>query len=181
MQDKVQEKKRVSKITETFAVSVLLSVSTAAVANTGAGAEWQVLNDKSVVLLKAGDYQRGIVMAQAAVFLAERLAGENHKNTATSLNNLAELYRKSGQYKFALPLYQRSLNIYDRSMVANNPNTAISLNNLALLYYDMGKYQEALPLYQQSLNIYKKTLGINHPTTKIIQQNLKDLQKKLKK
>ncbi|NJN58210.1 MAG: tetratricopeptide repeat protein, partial [Leptolyngbyaceae cyanobacterium SL_5_9] len=94
-----------------------------------------------------------------------QLLGENHPLTATSLNNLAELYCSMGRYSEAEPLYVRSLQIYETQLGKDHPNTATSLNNLAGLYESMGRYSEAEPLCVRSLNIMEQCLGTEHPST----------------
>jgi tetratricopeptide (TPR) repeat protein len=101
---------------------------------------------------------------QALAIMRERL-GEQHPDTATSLNNLAGLYQAQGRYDEAEPLYQQALAIRKARLGEQHPDTATSLNNLAGLYQAQGRYDEAEPLYQQALAIRKARLGEQHPDT----------------
>ncbi len=106
---------------------------------------------------------------------SETQLGADHPETATSLNNLANLYRAMGRYSEAEPLYERSLQIRETQLGADHPETATSLNNLAELYGTMGRYSEAEPLLRRSLQIYETQLGDDHPDTASSLNNLANL------
>jgi len=93
--------------------------------------------------------------------------GAEHPDTATSLNNLAELYRYQGKYEQAEPLYLRALSIFEQRLGAEHPYTAEVLHGLAELYQQQGKYEQAEPLYQRALTVREKCLGPNHPDTEV--------------
>ncbi|MEA5595339.1 tetratricopeptide repeat protein, partial [Rivularia sp. UHCC 0363] len=101
--------------------------------------------------------------------------GENHPDTALSLNNLANLYHNQGKYSEAEPLYIQALELRKQLQGVNHPDTALSLNNLATLYDDEGKYEEAEPLYIQALELRKQLQGVNHPDTALSLNNLANL------
>ena len=102
----------------------------------------------------------------------EKALGPDHPDTATTLNNLAELYRSMGDYAKAEPLYQRALKIREKALGPDHPDTATALNNLAGLYRSMGDYAKAEPLYQRALKIREKALGPDHPDTATALNNL---------
>ena len=112
---------------------------------------------------------------KACLQMTEKRYGVDHPDTATSLNNLAELYRAMGRYPEAEALYVRSLSICEQKLGVDHPNTARSLNNLALLYYAMGRYPEAEPLYVRSLSICEQQLGADPPHTATSLNNLAEL------
>ncbi len=125
----------------------------------------EALNVEFVKLYSAGKYQEAEAKGKEALALAEQLLGLNNVNTATSLNNLAELYRAQGRYAEAEPLCKRALAIREKALGPDHPDTATSLNNLALLYQNQGRYAEAEPLYKRALAIREKALGPDHPDT----------------
>lgn len=112
---------------------------------------------------------------KACLQMTEQRSGAEHLSTATSLNNLANLYNAMGRYAEAEPLYVRSLSVYEQLLGANHPLTAMSLNNLANLYRAMGRYPEAEPLFVRSLSIYEQQIGANHPDTATSLNNLAEL------
>ena len=107
--------------------------------------------------------------------LRKQLQGVNHPDTATSLNNLAQLYSFQGKYEEAEPLYIQALQLRKQLQGVNHPDTATSLNNLAQLYSFQGKYEEAEPLYIQALQLRKQLQGVNHPDTATSLNNLASL------
>ena len=99
--------------------------------------------------------------------------------TATTLDNLANLYKNQGKDEEALPLYQRALAIREKALGPEHPETARTLNNLANLYSVQGKDEEALPLYQRALAIREKIFGLDHPFTKSTRDNYTNLLQKM--
>jgi tetratricopeptide (TPR) repeat protein len=112
---------------------------------------------------------------KACLQMAEQRCGADHPGTATSLNNLANLYNAMGRYAEAEPLYVRSLSIREQQLGAEHPDMANSLNNLAELYRAMGRYQSAEPLLVRSLSINEQQLGGDHPHTALSLNNLAEL------
>lgn len=55
--------------------------------------ESQHINIKESKDIREGKYERAVVIAKKALEVAEKNAGSDHPNVATSLHNLAELYR----------------------------------------------------------------------------------------
>ena len=112
---------------------------------------------------------------KACLQMTDQRCGANHPGTATSLNNLAELYRAMGRYREAEPLLLRSLSIWEQQLGAHHPHTAQSLNNLAALYYEIGGYAKAEPLLLRALAIWEQQLGAHHPHTAQSLNNLAEL------
>jgi tetratricopeptide (TPR) repeat protein len=75
--------------------------------------------------------------------IREKSLGLEHPDTATSLNNLAELYRAQGKYEQAEPLYQRSLAIWEKALGPEHPNVATALQNYAVLLRRANRGPEA--------------------------------------
>ena len=91
------------------------------------------------------------------------MLGEHHPDTATSLNNLAELLRSQGDYAAAKPLYEQALAIDKEALGEKHPGYATDLNNLALLLQAQGDCAAARPLFEQALAINKAVLGAAPP------------------
>jgi CHAT domain-containing protein/Tfp pilus assembly protein PilF len=140
-------------------------------------AEAKRLNQQAVELYQQGKYNEAIPLAEKALAIFKKVLGDNHPDTATSLNNLALLYKSQGRYSEAEPLLKQALAIRKAQLGDNHPDTARSLNNLALLYKSQGRYAEAEPLLKQALAIRKAQLGNNHPDTATSLNNLAELYK----
>jgi tetratricopeptide (TPR) repeat protein len=138
-------------------------------------AEAERLTQQVIQLYQQGKYNEAIPLAEQALAIIKQQLGDNHPDTAQSLNNLALLYYSQGRYSEAEPLYNRSLAIIKQQLGDNHPDTATSLNNLAALYQSQGRYSEAEPLYKEALAIRKQQLGDNHPDTAQSLNNLAEL------
>ena len=101
-----------------------------------------------------------------------KVLGEDHPDTATSYNNLANNLYSQGKYAAAEPLYQKALAIRLKVLGEDHPTppraTTTSPNNLNA----QGKYAAAEPLYQKALAIRLKVLGEDHPDTATSYNNL---------
>ncbi|MFM6321643.1 MAG: CHAT domain-containing tetratricopeptide repeat protein [Microcystis panniformis] len=128
-------------------------------------AEAERLTQQVIQLYQQGKYNEAIPLAEQALAIYKQQLGDNHPDTAASLNNLAGLYYSQGRYSEAEPLYKQALAIKKQQLGDNHTATAISLNNLAELYRVQGRYSEADPLYKEALSIRKQQLGDNHPDT----------------
>jgi tetratricopeptide (TPR) repeat protein len=67
---------------------------------------------------------------ERALALRERVLGDEHPDTAMSLNNLALLFEAQGCYERILPLYERAFRIYQDRLGPQHPNTLIVERNL---------------------------------------------------
>jgi tetratricopeptide (TPR) repeat protein len=108
---------------------------------------------------------------QRALAIREQQLGPDHPHTASSLNNLAELYRAQGKYEQAEPLFQRALAILEQQLGPDHPDTALSVWYLAVLSERQQQYEQAASLYQRALSIDEHALGPLHPTTQHIRAN----------
>ena len=122
-----------------------------------------------------GQYNLAEPLYERALAIREKVLGEEHPDTATTLNNLAWLYESQGRYDEAEPLYERALAIYEKVLGEEHPDTATTLDNLAGLYRNQGRYDEAEPLYERALAIREKVLGEEHPDTATTLHNLAGL------
>jgi hypothetical protein len=65
----------------------------------------------------------------------EKLLGEDHPDTAVTLNNLAALYSKQARYAEAEANYRRAFSIFEAKFGLKHPSTqtcAANLSNLSL-------------------------------------------------
>ncbi len=138
-------------------------------------AEVQHWQQQAKALMEQGRYQEAVQFQEKVLAWTEQHLRHDQAYTATSLNNLAELYLNQGAYAKAEPLYIRALAICEKALGPDHPDTAQSLNNLAALYYSQGAYAKAEPLYVQALAIWEKALGPDHPDTATSLNNLAEL------
>lgn len=111
------------------------------------------------------EYAEAEQLYQRALAIREQILESEHPDTATTLNNLADLYLAQKRNKQAEQLYQRALAIREQVLGSLHSDTAISLSNLARFYRHQGKFERAEPLYQRALAIQEQILGFQNAST----------------
>jgi tetratricopeptide (TPR) repeat protein len=117
-------------------------------------------------------YAEAEPLLRQALAIRRKVLGEQHPDTATSLDNLAGNLYYQGKYPEAETLYRQALAINRKALGEQHLDTAQSLNNLAGNLRDQGKYAEAEPLLRQALASFRKVLGQQHPLTATSLNNL---------
>jgi tetratricopeptide (TPR) repeat protein len=102
-----------------------------------------------------------------------------HPSTATSYNNLANLYQSMGAYEKAEPFYLKALKISEKILGEEHPDTAISYNNLAVFYYGQGDFERAYGFIKKAVDVRSKVLPSNHPHLISSKKNLKIIEGRL--
>ena len=100
--------------------------------------------------------------AEAEFREAQRFV-DSEGNTATILNNLAQLLQATNRLAEAEPLMRRALAIDEKSLGPEHPDVARDLNNLAQLLQATNRLAEAEPLMRRALAIDEKSYGPEHP------------------
>jgi CHAT domain-containing protein/Tfp pilus assembly protein PilF len=126
-------------------------------------------------LAEQARYAEAIPLQIQELAWVERVFGDGHPSTATSLNNLAFLHSSQGAYAKSESLFLRALAIEEKVLGLDHPDTATSLSNLAELYRIQGAYAKAELRSLRALAINEKVLGPDHPTTALSLNNLAGL------
>jgi tetratricopeptide (TPR) repeat protein len=164
----------------------LLEETTAVIPHLQGAIEWAAATQQILQVATGKSWMAGLYRSQgryseAEPFYLQALAiwrshlGNDHPDTATSLNNLAALYESQGRYSEAELFYLQALEIMRSQLGNDHPDTATSLNNLAGLYRLQGRYSEAEPLFLQALEIMRSQLGNDHPSAATNLNNLAGL------
>ena len=133
---------------------------------------WQELMGQAESKIAKGDYAGGEDLASQLVQEAFRIFGDNHPDSATSLNILADAQLRQGKYGEAQKNFSTALGIYEKRLGPEHVNTAAGLNNLALVLEKLGDYTGAEALLRRSLRIMEKALGPQHQDTATTLSNL---------
>jgi tetratricopeptide (TPR) repeat protein len=115
------------------------------------------------VLYQARKFPEAIKAAELAVDLRRQALGPEHKDVATSLDDLGAVLMASGDMTRAEPLMRESLAMRRRLLPATDPLLAVGLNNLAYLVWRKGQLEEAEAMYREALAIDRQALGNDHP------------------
>ena len=115
------------------------------------------------ILDDEGKYTEAIRLENNVVEIRKKILGEENRDYAYSLNDLAYYYEQIGNYAEALRLGTIAMDIFKKTVGEEHPDYATSLNNLAGCYDDLGNYAEAIRLATIVMEIRKKVLGEEHP------------------
>ena len=115
------------------------------------------------------------------MLIDEKVLGKEHPYTATSYENLGDIYKNIGEYSKAMEYYKKTLLIREKSLGKDHLYTAESYDDLAVLYKNMGEYPKALEYAQKALDIRKKVLKEEHADIAESYNTLAMLYKKLGK
>ena len=118
------------------------------------------------------DFVGARLLYERALAIREQVFGDEHSETAKTMNDLALLLRAQGDLEGARPLLERALAIRQKVLGYDHPETANSLNNLANLLQRQGELAHARVLFERALTIREKVLGPEHPVTARSRNNL---------
>jgi tetratricopeptide (TPR) repeat protein len=110
--------------------------------------------------------------AQALVNEQQRLLGEEHPDTLTSMSILASTLLSHGRHADARALQERVLVLSRIVLGEEHPTTLGSMNNLASTLSAQGDFKEALAIQTQVLAVRRRVLGETHPNTLNSMSNL---------
>ena len=94
-----------------------------------------------------------------------KTCGENHPDTASSYNNLAQVYQEKGELETALDFYNKTLTIKLSTVGDSHPHVASCYNNIGNIYADRKQLDLALEQYKISLELRLKIFGEHRITT----------------
>ena len=133
--------------------------------------EWKALNDQVVPLMTGGNLDKAEQLARQALAEAEKSFGATHKNTETSVGNLALVLRFQKRYEESEKHYRRALVLREKSLGAAHPSTALMTLNLADVLQAQKKYAQAEKLQRSVLPIFEAAHG-DDPKTATALNNL---------
>jgi hypothetical protein len=119
-----------------------------------------------------GDYSLAKLGFEQAYEASKSLLGEEHPDTLTSMNNLAETLRAQGDLPGARALQEAVLAAQKRLLGEEHSATLASMNNLAETLRAQGDLPGARALQEAVLAAHKRLLGEEHPDALIFMNNL---------
>jgi Tfp pilus assembly protein PilF len=123
-------------------------------------------------LLLLGAYSDARPYLQLSLSIREDLFGDNHPNTAASLNLIGLLHQFQGDLAIAQPFFERALAIWEQTLGPDHGETAAALNNLGNLLWRRGQYALAQPYFERSLEINLRVYGLDHSAPARVLNNL---------
>lgn len=123
-------------------------------------------------LWQIGDYDGALPYCEKALQIREKLLGQEHLDTAQSLNNVGYLLHSQGRSAESLAYFQRALTIRETLLGQEHAAIAESLNYLGQAHYAHGDFAAAQSYFEQAITISSKQLGETHPLTAEYVNNL---------
>ncbi len=122
------------------------------------------LNEALSILQQQEQFADALPIATEAAELAFRVAGENARLYAQSLNNLAFIYKQLGKHGEAEQYYSKALDIWKAvENTLNDPDYAAGLYNFGALYLAQDEHSKAEPLFRQAVEILRASVGADEP------------------
>src|SRR6266511_1513037 len=116
-------------------------------------------------LWSRGQNRQALALEEQALATCRRVLGDDHPDTLTSMNNLAETRRTLGDFEGARELFEETLARSRRVLGDDHPDTLISMSLLAASRHALGNFEGARGLHEQALAGFRRVLGDDHPDT----------------
>ena len=117
---------------------------------------WQELNDKTLELLRKGEYAAAVTAAYTAHESAVKEYGYKHHNYIASLHNVAIAFTKSGKYDQARYIFNNALQTSKKVFGENHVVYAISAYRMGDLLQLVEQSEQASKLYDVAIPILKE-------------------------
>ncbi len=129
------------------------------------GLEAHTHHDLGVLCGFIGEHRKALEYKERALAIRQKVYGEEHPDTAMSLNDVGTSYAALGEHRKALECEERALAIWQKVYGEEHPDTARSLNNVGSTYAALGEHRKALEYEERALAIRRKVYGEEHPDT----------------
>jgi CHAT domain-containing protein len=130
-------------------------------------------------LFDQGHFREALIPAERALAIRRKVVGNEHRDTARSLNELGSLYVKLKQYAKVEPIDREMLAIRMKLLGEEHPDTALTLNNMGKVFELEGDDAKAEPYFRRALVIRSKVLVPRHADTLASFDSLASIEGKL--
>jgi len=114
------------------------------------------------VYVEFGEYPKAETMYREVLAIRRKLFGNEHREVAASLNNLAIDLQDQGKLAEAETMQREALAMQRKLLGNEHRDVAGSLNNLAIDLEHQGKLAEAETMQREALAMKRKLLGNEH-------------------
>jgi TIR domain/Tetratricopeptide repeat len=118
-----------------------------------------LLKRAGMYLWRRGRYRQALKVDELTLAASQRMLGDDHPVTLTSMYNLADTYRHLSRLEEARQLHQQTLAARRRVLGPDDPHTLASMNNLAETYRHLHRLEEGRQLHEQTLAARRRVLG----------------------
>ncbi|MDI1492406.1 MAG: hypothetical protein OHK93_003620 [Ramalina farinacea] len=135
--------------------------------------EWaSLLHNAAWYALRMGSITEAVDLSEIAMKVREKILGQEHKETLSSINMVGSVYNLGGRWDKAEELEVRVMETTKRVLGEEHPDTLTSMANLASTYWNQGRWKEAEELDVRVMETTKRVLGEEHPDTLTSMANL---------
>lgn len=99
------------------------------------------ISNLAYLLQYIGEYRKAEELYTKALKICEEVLGEKHPDTASSYNNLAEVYTRQEEYKKALDYFFKAYKILVLNCGLNHPTIQLVYGNMKLTYKKCRKWK----------------------------------------
>ena len=124
-----------------------------------------IAQNTSSYLLSMGKYAAAEKIGRMAVAVREKMLGQEHPDTLTSVRDLGTVLEWQGKYEEAESMQRQALEGREKVLGGEHPDTLVSVSQLGSVLSRQGKYEEAEGMHRRALEGYEKVLGGEHPDT----------------
>ena len=139
----------------------------------GSVLEWaSILYKAAWYALRMGNGVDTQLLGMKAKEAREKILGEEHKDSISSVAMVALGYKHQGRWSEAEKLQVQVMERSKAKLGADHPDTLISMAHLASTYWNQGRWEEAEKLHVHVTETRKSKLGADHPSTLTSMANL---------
>ncbi|KAF8177177.1 hypothetical protein K438DRAFT_1770276 [Mycena galopus ATCC 62051] len=113
----------------------------------------------------AGEYTKALKLEMNTLGKMREILSDDHPDTLTAMNNLANTYHRLSQFEDAEQLQVVVLEKRRKILSDEHSDTLQAMNNLASTYWSLGRFEEAEQLQLVVLEKRRKILSAEHPLT----------------
>jgi tetratricopeptide (TPR) repeat protein len=132
----------------------------------------RTLEGMSNLMTRRGQGREALPLAEEALRIALRKAGEDSVDAALAYTGVAEAHRVAGSPERALPLYRKALALYEKTLGPEHPRVAGLLSQEGLILMHDGKLSLAEQSMVRSVQILRKSCPECVVELSIAQSNL---------
>ena len=133
---------------------------------------FRLKNGLAVALELQERYEESAAIQNQCLEGYEKLYGEDHVESLTSMNNLGHVFYKQGKYSESEDMHRRASEGFERILGPEDPHTWTTKNNLASIVANRGRLDEAAGLYEIALKGFLEQYGPEHASTQKCRHNL---------
>jgi len=117
------------------------------------------LNSIGLILFKMNFFDFAKDAFVECLNIRKNVLGEDHRDIAIMIYNLATIYLEKGEDHTAMKLYSESLRVERRALGEKHPEISCTLQHLGQMHQEKGELEIAVEYFQEALDIERTVLS----------------------